>query len=117
MHLAITTGGHPRIFIVYVSGTSVIYTGRSIEQNSTVLKTAVTITVTPTEKNSSALNGGIITAITIPVVVVISLFLLLLMVVVGAVLKRKSKAEKFARYIRTHCTLNSIQFLTFVNDL
>ena len=78
-----------------------LYSGGPIEQSSTVtvLKTAVTFTVTtPTQRDSSALNGGTITAITIPVVVVVaSLLLLLFVVVVGTVLKRKSMAEEFAR--------------------
>ena len=77
-------------------GTNIFYSGGPINQTSTVLKTVVTFTVIPTQRDSTALNGGIIAAITIPVVVVTFLLLLLFVVVV---LKRKSMAETIARYI------------------
>ena len=67
----------------------VFCSGGSIEQSS--------VTVTPIPGDSSALNGAIIAAITIPIVVVTSLLLLLVVVGMVAVLRRKSKAKTFAR--------------------
>ena len=78
---------------------SLIYIGGFIEKSSTVLKTAATLAVTPTQGDLSALNGGIIAAIAIPVVVVTSLMLLLL-IMVGVVIRRrnlKSEPDKVSR--------------------
>ena len=53
------------------------------------------VTVTSARRDSSPLNAGIITAITIPIVVVASFLLVVVVVVVGAVLRRNSKAKRY----------------------